>query len=75
MLDDVSKSTQEFVYARFRNGDTAISDRYAYTSYSDGSMLFDHKNDPDENVNVAAKPEYKEVVNKMKAYLKPYLKH
>ena len=76
VLGDLSKSTQEFVYARFSNGDTAISKRYAYTNYSDGeSMLFDHKNDPDENVNVAAEPEYQEVVKKMKAYLQQNMSH
>ena len=76
VLDYLSQSTQDFIYARFSNGDTAISKRYAYTNYSDGeSMLFDHKNDPDENVNVAAEPEYQEVVKKMKAYLQQNMSH
>ena len=70
ILDDLSQSTQESVYARFRNGDAVITDRYAFTSYSEGeSMLYDHVKDPEENQNVATNPEYKEVVVKMRNLL------
>jgi arylsulfatase A-like enzyme len=75
ILDDLSQSTQEHVYARFRNGDAAITGRYAFTRYSDGeSMLFDHKKDPKENRNVATNPEYKNVVAKMQKLLDQSIK-
>jgi arylsulfatase A-like enzyme len=70
MLDDLSQSMQESVYARFRDGDAVITERYAFTRYSDGeSMLYDHKKDPKENRNVATNPEYKDVVAKMRKLL------
>ena len=75
ILDDLSQSTQEHVYARFRNGDAAITGRYAFTRYSDGEvMLFDHKKDPKENRNVATNPEYKDVVAKMRKLLDQSIK-
>lgn len=70
MLDDLSQSMQESVYARFRDGDAVITESYAFTRYSDGeSMLYDHKKDPKENRNVATNPEYKDVVAKMRKLL------
>ena len=43
----------------FRNGDTIRTDRYRFTEYTQAGgqvvarMLYDHGDDPDENVNVA----------------------
>ena len=36
-------------------------------------MLYDHSNDPDENLNVVNSLEYKETVKKMKQLLKTRL--
>jgi iduronate 2-sulfatase len=51
---------------RFGNGDTIRSDLYRYTEYTkpDGTvvarMLYDHSVDPDEDVNIAERPELRE---------------
>ena len=64
---------QEMVFAlsRWQAGDSYKTDRYRYTEFTnkDGKviarMLFDHKKDPEENVNVANLPEYQKVVEKL----------
>lgn len=69
---------EEYVIVRFKIGDQIITSRYAYAEYrhKDGSiekMLFDHENDPEEDVNVAGLPEYASVVEKLSAKLEPYI--
>ncbi|MCW2118810.1 sulfatase [Flavobacterium sp. 7A] len=75
LLSKKEEPFREYAYSRFLDGDTVINDRYAYTHYSgkkhgEEVMLFDHLSDPDENENVVMKPEYKEVVKEMEAWLK-----
>jgi arylsulfatase A-like enzyme len=56
------------VFSRMRGGDSVKTDRYRYTEWMKkdnkvvARMLYDHKKDPDENVNVVDLPEYKDVV-------------
>ncbi len=74
VLDDPSTSHKEAVFSRYHNAESVITNDYLYTTWvKDGEfvsqMLYDHKNDPAENVNVAEKPEYKKVVEKMKRLL------
>ncbi len=46
------------------------SDRWRYIHYADGSEeLYDHQTDPMEYTNLAEKPEYEEVKNKLSAWL------
>jgi iduronate 2-sulfatase len=70
ILNRPKQTFREVAYSRFGSGDAVITDRYAFTRYRDGArMLYDHKKDPKENVNVAESPEYEEVIVKMKTLL------
>lgn len=50
-------------FGRYRRGDTVRTPRYRYTEYTRrdgtllGRMLYDHREDPGETVNLAARPE------------------
>jgi len=71
LLDYPDKPFREVVYTRFKHGDAVVTDRYSYTSYikAKTEMLYDLKNDPDENRNVAGNPENAKIVADMKARL------
>ena len=68
ILKDTKTRTKEFAISRFKDGDSIRTDRYRYTVYRDragnvkGHMLYDHENDPGENVNVADEAEYSDTV-------------
>ncbi|MEO0476276.1 MAG: sulfatase [Planctomycetota bacterium] len=63
------------IYTRRGNGDTVITNDFAYTRYADrtlktvANMLFDHRNDRSENTNVADDPGYAEVLKTLDALL------
>ncbi len=70
LLNDVSKSWKKAAFSRYHTGESVMTDRYSYTEWSDGArMLYDHKTDPDENVNVSENPENKRIVQQMKKLL------
>lgn len=70
LLDDPTKPFRDVAYSRFVRGDAVVTERYVYTSYAGGGqMLYDHKNDPAENNNVAGNPENNKVVAKLKKLL------
>ena len=64
---------------RWKEGYTIIKEHYAYTEWLDSSdntyasMLFDHAADPDENFNIAHKPENKELKETLSRELKENL--
>ncbi|MCP5119206.1 MAG: hypothetical protein GY953_51045 [bacterium] len=51
-----------YAVGRFRQGDTIRSDRYRFSEYTNNSgevqarMLYDHREDPAENSNIAEQP-------------------
>ena len=61
---------------RFRDGDTIRTDRYRYTEYTDrdglveARMLYDHRNDPGEDVNIAGRSQHAEVVRELSEQLR-----
>lgn len=61
LLRDPQQSGKPFAIGRFGAGDTIRTDDYRYSQYTDqrgkvtGEMLYDHRTDPGENVNVAAR--------------------
>lgn len=63
------------VYSRWINGETVKTKRYAYTEWTndDGEryaqMLYDHQQDPNENVNVVDKPEHAALVKELQEML------
>ena len=72
LLDTPEQPFREAAYSRFMAGDAVFTADFSYTSYNNGKakMLYDLKKDPDENMNVASKPEYRETAKKMAALLK-----
>lgn len=67
VMKDPKTPGKKAVFSRMKGGDSVKTDRYRYTEWADNKnkierMLYDHHNDPDENVNVAERPEYKDVV-------------
>ena len=72
LLDHPAQAHREVAYSRFISVDAVITARFNYTSYNDGKseMLYDLEKDPNENENVAGKPEYREAVQEMRSLLK-----
>lgn len=74
VLEDASQKHKEAVFSRYHSGESVITDRYVYTQWQTGKeprpdMLYDHANDPEENVNVIGMSQYGDVVIKMKELL------
>ena len=67
---------KEAVFSRYFKGDSVKTDRYRYTEWrdKDGSvyarMLYDHKVDSVENVNIAELPQNKKIVKKLSNMLR-----
>ena len=64
-------------FCRFHAGDSVRTDRYLYTEWTDeggritARMLYDHQADPDENENVAERPDLGETVDRLSRMLLP----
>ncbi|MBK3516066.1 sulfatase [Carboxylicivirga marina] len=74
VMKDPSAVHKEAVFARYHNGESVRTDQYLYTQWlNDGKvvadMLYDHANDPDENINVSKDPAYSDVVKELAALL------
>lgn len=75
ILANPSIKGKGYTIGRFNNGDTIRTDRWRYTEYTArgdsksgrivSRMLYDHDKDPDENVNLANRPEYRQVVDQL----------
>ena len=62
LFDKPNTPFRDHIYSRFKKGDAVVTNKYAYTRYSDngGVMLYDHQKDPDENINIAEDSSNKE---------------
>ncbi len=74
VLENPENTHKDVVFSRYHDGESVITKDFIYTAWQkDGKyisqMLYDHKNDPAENINVAEKLEYKQVVKNMKRLL------
>ena len=62
LFTDPDRTWKSAVFSRYQEGDSIKTDQYRYTEWPDTNrqftarMLYDHKNDPDENVNIAELP-------------------
>lgn len=80
VLKDTTAVVNEYVFARWQNGESVKSDRYLYTRYYgrngevSGEMLYDHESDPDENNNVVGLKENLKVVEELKKALENHFK-
>lgn len=74
-LKDPSATHRETAIGRFVQSDTIRTDRFRYTIFRNndrkeiGHMLFDHDNDPAENVNLADDPKFASVVEELRPQL------
>ncbi|NDV61881.1 sulfatase-like hydrolase/transferase [Puniceicoccales bacterium CK1056] len=74
-LREPDNQFKEYAYSRYHWGESIISDQHIYTEWINqsgelyGRMLYDHENDPAENLNVSESPEYAGVVEAMKSQL------
>lgn len=70
-----------FINESVGNGETIITNNYSYTEFYDSKgkkvahMLYDLRQDPHENVNVAGKKKYEKVINKLSKRLHRHLKN
>lgn len=63
---------KEAVFSEWHGGKAVKTDRYLYTEWASGSrMLFDHRTDPEENVNIAGTAEHAEVTARLSRLLRP----
>ncbi|MEO2048152.1 MAG: sulfatase/phosphatase domain-containing protein [Pirellulales bacterium] len=70
LMHDPTRPGKNAAFTRDTQGAAVTTRDYVYAEYGEGErMLFDHKNDPDENVNVADNPEYRETVEKLSKLL------
>jgi arylsulfatase A-like enzyme len=66
------------VYSKYNNAWSVLTDRYLYTEWKDkngkavANMLYDHKIDPDENINIAKDSEVSDIVERHKLLLEQY---
>jgi len=75
LLKNPRLSWKKAVFSRYFAGDSVKTDRYRYTQWrrKDGAvyarMLYDHKVDPVENVNISELPENEQLVRQMSKML------
>lgn len=75
VLVDPAQQHKEFAISRFQSGDSIRTGRYRFTEYRDnkgaltGRMLYDHRRDPDENVNIVDNPENADLVARLSEML------
>ena len=72
-MEDPNTTHKKAIYGRYHAGETVRTERFQYSEWSNGDkMLYDHKKDPNEDINVVANPKYAKVVEALAAAL---LKH
>ena len=76
LIKDASTDTawKEQVVSKYHDGVSIKTDRYLYTEWSNpdsvyARMLYDHRKDPEENVNIAEKSENQPLVNQLQNQL------
>ncbi len=73
VLKNPEKDKKDWAVCKWKEGVTYIEDSYFYTEWSDSTktpyarMLYNHANDPQENVNVSEKQENQELIQDLKA--------
>ena len=74
LMRDPDLDWKEAVFSEWKHGEAVKTDRYLYTEWHKNGevvarMLYDHKIDPEENVNVAGDPDYAKVVETMHQWI------
>lgn len=69
------------VFPRWKGSEVIRTERYALTQWFNeagkltAQMLYDHKVDPSESINVADEPQYQAALNDLSSQLQAHLKH
>lgn len=81
LLDNPSAPWKESVFYRAGTGETILTKTHAYTEWINNKtgqpyarMLYDHRADSEENVNVADKPENRKLIEELHEKLSRHLK-
>lgn len=70
ILNNPQEKFRDHIYSRYGPGDAIVSEHFSFTRFKDNSiMLYDHRKDPKENLNVASNPEYAPVIKLMQQQL------
>lgn len=70
------KKHRDYAFIQWGRGVNLVTQDYSYAEWYDqvqksvGEMLFDHRNDPEENKNVAGDTKYRKTIKRFKCYLK-----
>ena len=75
LMNDPKQEWKPAVFSKWSGCDAVKTDRYLYTEWKKGGkvthrMLFDHKTDPLENVNIAETPNAKDTVARLSRILR-----
>lgn len=75
-LKDINKRGKEHVFIKKGNGFTLKTNKFSYTEFINTqddskitSMLYDHRTDKNENINVINNPDYSKIVSQLKTIL------
>jgi arylsulfatase A-like enzyme len=81
LLENPDQTWKEEVFYRLNEGETILTKTYTYTEWinpksgkSYARMLYDHRTDPEENVNISELPQSEEVVRLLQKKLYNHLK-
>ncbi|MEO0416109.1 MAG: sulfatase/phosphatase domain-containing protein, partial [Verrucomicrobiota bacterium] len=70
LLSSPTLPWKKAAFARFRSGESVVTDRYNYVEFQNGDkMLYDLEKDPRENINIAERPENRELVKTLSQML------
>lgn len=78
VVSEGKKSIRKYAFIHWRSGLAICDERYTYAAWYDNSgkkvseMLFDHKEDPQENINAVAQPSYSKTVDRLSKELEEY---
>ena len=81
LMQNPDQEWKQMVYSRYKNGESIKTDHYRYTEYYDDNgnmtsrMLYDHRTDPHENVNIVERPENKNLVSELTQKLGTYIRN
>ena len=79
LIKKPDQSWKSFVHSRFHNGESIRTDRHLYTEWHDDDgkmyarMLYDHVNDPKENVNISEDPTNQTLVAELSKLLNEHI--
>ena len=72
-MENPNAMHKKAIFGRYHAGETVRTERFQYSEWTNNDrMLYDHKRDPNEDINVVDDPKYAKVVNAMAAVLKKH---